>query len=95
VPTVVNGDDTHLLIGIALKWFVSQTPYLVHQNTIAPHITGSGVLPIQQSLQVSWKVQYFQLSTTSWEGLVSFHLLSSCLLKINLRHFTYLLKTAQ
>ena len=44
---------TNLDVSVSLKWFVSQTPYLVHQNTIAPHITGSGVLPIQQGLHVS------------------------------------------
>ena len=27
-----------------LKWFVSETPYLIHDTTKAPHITGSGVL---------------------------------------------------
>ena len=27
-----------------LKWSVSETPYLIHDTTKAPHITGSGVL---------------------------------------------------
>ena len=34
----------YLRVGITLKWLVSQAPYLIHESTKAPHITGSGVL---------------------------------------------------
>ena len=40
----------NLGVGVPLKWFVSQTPYLVHESTIAPHITGSRVLLEIESL---------------------------------------------
>ena len=42
----------YLWICTSLKWFVSQTPYLVHHSSIAPHITGSRVLLEMQSLCV-------------------------------------------
>jgi len=98
---------TNLVVSVSLKWFVSQTPYLIHQNTIAPHITGSGVLPIQQSLQVSMEgailsvIQYqLRRATRISPTLISptidqfalFHLLQ---INVNLRHFAYSLKTAQ
>ena len=42
--------NTNLGIGVPFKWFVSQTPYLVHESAIAPHITGRGVLLEIESL---------------------------------------------
>ena len=42
--------DVHLRVGVALKWFVSQTPYLIHETPETPHITGCGVLLIMHSL---------------------------------------------
>ena len=41
----------NLGVGVSLKWLVSQAPYLVHESAIAPHITGSGVLPVVQCLE--------------------------------------------
>ena len=35
-----------------LEWFVSETPYLIHDTTKAPHITGSGVLLVVNSLLI-------------------------------------------
>ena len=43
---------TYLDIGDVLKWFVSQTPYLIHEGSIAPHITSSGVLFEVDSLSI-------------------------------------------
>ena len=40
----------NLGVGVPLKWLVSQTPYLIHESAIAPHITGSGVLLEIESL---------------------------------------------
>ena len=40
------------------KWFVSQTPYLIHECTKAPHITGCGVL------LVDFYVEFNTLSAT-------------------------------
>ncbi len=34
----------YFLVSISLKRFVSNTPYLEHQNPITPHITGSTIL---------------------------------------------------
>ena len=34
----------YLLVGHYLERFVSETPYLIQQTAIAPHITGCGVL---------------------------------------------------
>ena len=42
----VTSNKTNLDIGVSLKRFVSQTPYLVHESTIAPHVTGRGIPPI-------------------------------------------------
>ena len=41
----------YLWIGEILKWLVSHTPYLIHESSKAPHITGSGVLLIVKSLE--------------------------------------------
>jgi hypothetical protein len=40
----------HLIIGKIRKWSMPQTPYLIHDTAKAPHITGSGVLIIVDSL---------------------------------------------
>ena len=32
------------------KWFMSKTPYLIHDTAKAPHITGSGVLLVVNGL---------------------------------------------
>ena len=42
--------NTNLGVGVPLKWFVSQAPYLVHESAIAPHVTGSRVLLEIESL---------------------------------------------
>ena len=39
IPSI--NEVNHLTVCLALKWFVSQTPYLIHdEHTKAPHITG-------------------------------------------------------
>ena len=40
----------YLTVTVRLKWFVSQTPYLIHEHAKAPHITGCGVLLVEESL---------------------------------------------
>ena len=45
----VNESNT-VLICVFLKWFVSKTPYLIHNTTKAPHITSSGVLLVENGL---------------------------------------------
>ena len=47
---VASVDLADLLIGNTFKWFVSQTPYLIHKYSKAPHIAGSGVLLVHNSL---------------------------------------------
>ena len=42
--------SNYLCIGEALKRFVSHTPYLVHESSIAPHVTSSRVLLVVKSL---------------------------------------------
>ena len=46
----VTSNKTNLDICVSLKRFVSQTPYLIHHSSIAPHITGSRVLLEIESL---------------------------------------------
>ena len=41
----------YLIISDVFKWFVSHTPYLVHESSITPHITSSGVLLVVESLE--------------------------------------------
>ena len=41
----------HLLVCHAFKRFVSKTPHLIEDTAIAPHITGSGVLAINECLR--------------------------------------------
>ena len=41
----------YLIVSMAFKWLVSQTPYLVHDHSKTPHITSTGVLPEMQGLQ--------------------------------------------
>ena len=40
----------YLMVSLVFKWFVSQTPYLKHESTKAPHITGCGVLLVVEGL---------------------------------------------
>ena len=45
--------DTELAyinIGELLKWFVSKTPYLIHDTAKAPHITGRRILLVVYGL---------------------------------------------
>ena len=56
--------DINLLVVVAFKWFVSQTPYLIHDHPIAPHITGCGVLPIVQSLPIRTQLYNTRLVAT-------------------------------
>ena len=41
---------TYHSVGVIFKWFVSHTPYLVHESSITPHITSSRVLTVMESL---------------------------------------------
>ena len=43
--------QSHLIISVPFIWLVSKTPYLIHDHSKAPHITGCGVLLKVQSLQ--------------------------------------------
>ncbi len=40
----VQRSVSNLYIAIILEGFLTETPYLIHDTTKAPHITGSGVL---------------------------------------------------
>ncbi len=40
----------YLIVGESLKRFVSHTPYLIHDSSITPHITGTGILLEMESL---------------------------------------------
>ena len=42
----------YIAIAVIFKRFVSETPYLIHDTTKAPHITGSGVLLVMNGLKV-------------------------------------------
>ena len=44
-------ESNTVLVGVFLKRFVSETPYLIHDTTKAPHITGSGVLLVMDGLR--------------------------------------------
>ena len=50
----------NLCVGMLLKWFVSETPYLIHDTAVAPHITGSGVLLVVEGLP--WITQIIALN---------------------------------
>ena len=41
------------MVGFFFKWFVSETPYFIHEDTKAPHITGCGVLLEMDCLQTN------------------------------------------
>ena len=43
----------HITVVEVLEWFLSDRPNLKHDHPIAPHITGCGVFPIEQSLRCS------------------------------------------
>ncbi len=42
---------TYFVISIRFKRFVSDTPYLVEQTAVGPHVTGSGVLLVVKGLR--------------------------------------------
>ena len=42
--------QTYLVVCAVLEWFDAHGPDLIQKNSIAPHITGSGVLAIVESL---------------------------------------------
>ncbi len=42
--------QAYLYVGVVLKRFKTKTPYLVHENSITPHITSTGVLLVVESL---------------------------------------------
>ena len=44
-------NSTYILVGVSLKWLVSETPYLVHEAAKAPHVTGCGVLLVVECLR--------------------------------------------
>jgi hypothetical protein len=41
---------SYIWVGVAFKWFVSETPYLIHDTPKAPYITGRGVLLVVDGL---------------------------------------------
>ena len=41
----------HLSIGHLMVRLNAESPYLIHDHSKAPHITGSGVLPVAESLR--------------------------------------------
>ncbi len=47
----------YLHIRESFKWFVPQTPYLVHDTTKAPHITGCRVFTVIERLHVATTFQ--------------------------------------
>ena len=51
-PISSINEVNHLTVCLALKWFVPQTPYLIHEYTKAPNITGRGVLLVVKCLIV-------------------------------------------
>ena len=40
----------YLVVGEVVKWFHAKCPYFVHDHSKAPHVTGSGVLLVVESL---------------------------------------------
>ena len=42
--------NEYLHILLIPKWFIAKAPYFIHQSTIRPNITCSGVLLVVQSL---------------------------------------------
>jgi len=43
---------TYFRVLFIFKWFMSQTPYLIQDDSIAPHITGCGILLVVNSLHI-------------------------------------------
>ena len=41
----------HLSIGHLMVRLNAESPYLIHDHSKAPHVTGSGVLPVTESLR--------------------------------------------
>ncbi len=52
----------YLHIRESFKWFVSQTPYLVHDTTKAPHITGCRVLLVIERLYSNISKEHWSVS---------------------------------
>ena len=50
--------DLYPNVLVIFKWLVSNTPYLIHEGSIAPHITSSGVLLVVECLQKRNQVAY-------------------------------------
>ena len=48
---IIQNNTWYLNIGILFKWLMSKTPYLIHDTTKTPHITGSGVLLVVYGLK--------------------------------------------
>ncbi len=56
---IIYSLNSYFIVGNGFKWFVSYTPYLIHESSITPHITSNGVLPAADSLyrvQLVWPV---------------------------------------
>ena len=64
--------SAHLIIGKISKWSVSQTPYLIHDTTKAPHITGSGVFIVINGLHVLYHLINGQLLVFYTSGDIHF-----------------------
>ena len=47
----------YFIVCVLLKWSMSNTPYLIHENSIAPHITSTGVHLVMESLHAIFRVQ--------------------------------------
>ncbi len=47
---IIYSLNSYFIVGNGFKGFVSHTPYLVHESSITPHITSTGVLLIIESL---------------------------------------------
>ena len=54
-----------ILVCVLFKWFVSETPYLIHDTTKAPHITGSGVLFVEDGLYKNYIIALICLQNTN------------------------------
>ena len=60
-----------MIIHFALKWFVSQTPYLIHEHTKAPHITSCRVLLVVKCLMgQTMKASHITCYYTNTSGAV-------------------------
>ena len=50
VSWINNHGGFHLYIGHLVVWLDTQCPYFIHDHSKAPHVTGSGVLLVVESL---------------------------------------------